>query len=86
MTSSTQRELKANIALWGTQGGGLARTAPDGSFVWYELPDWMTELPNGDPHKAKVGDPVPEEWDLIPASTVAREVMLDDSFPPFRWA
>jgi hypothetical protein len=59
------------FAVFGTQGGGLARL--EGRvLVWIELPDWC---PTGD-FDPKVGDPVPEEWGCIPANVAAHESML----------
>lgn len=65
-------------ALWATQGGGLARLLADDTYVWYELPDWMTALPEGDKDKAAIGDPIHPEWGLIPANNAARDVMNED--------
>ena len=81
MTSIGMHDQDTDLALWDTQGGGLARTAPDGKYVWHELPEWMVTMPDGDPSKAAIGDPIPEEWGFIPANDTARNVMLDDEFP-----
>lgn len=71
-------ELLDDLVLFGTQGGGLAQLTPEGKYIWFELPSWMSELPDGDSDKAKIGDPIPEEWDLIPATSAAQRSMAKD--------
>lgn len=45
-----------SVMLYATQGGGYA-IFQDGAYVWHsEIPDFLPD--------AKVGDPIPEEWDL----------------------
>ncbi len=54
-------------ALWGTQGGGLARQVGTGNhYVFVEAPG----------HSGlNVGDAVPGDWDIQPANQLAREQM-----------
>src|SRR4051794_15913882 len=67
------------IALWGTQGGDLARwDADEKAYVWHELPDWYA----GSGINEKVGDPIPKEWDMIPTNEAARQEMLRDEEDP----
>jgi len=73
--TSTNVGTEPEPALWATQGGGLARHLSGDTYVWYELPDWMTALPDGDKDKAAIGDPIPPEWGLIPANQAAMDEM-----------
>ena len=82
MTHTGMQDQDADLVLWETQGGGLARSTEDGTYVWHELPDWFADLPDGDPTKAVIGDPIPEEWGTMPANESARDMMLDEEFPP----
>lgn len=61
------------VALWGTQAGGLARWDADKqAYVWHELPDWAATMADGDPDKPVIGQPIHPEMDLIPANASAR--------------
>jgi hypothetical protein len=51
------------FAVYGTQGGGLARRIGD-TYIFVTMPD----CPGLD-----VGDEVPKEWDLQPANQLALE-------------
>lgn len=63
------------FALWGTQGGGLARWDEDRqTYVWHELPDWYATSGITE----KVGDPIPRDWDLIPANEAACNEMFSE--------
>ena len=73
-------QAQDNIPLYATQGGGYA-TFKAGTLVWHELPDWMSELLDGDPDKQKIGDPIPEEWDFQPINESAREELFDEDYP-----
>jgi hypothetical protein len=68
------------VPLYATQGGGIA-TSKDGQFVWHELPDWVEALPDGEPNKQKVGDLIPDEWDIVPINESARQEMSDEFDP-----
>lgn len=59
------------FAVFSTQGGGLARYEGD-DLVWYQVPRDFPEF--------QIGEPVPREWDTIPANTAAGEKMLDEEF------
>jgi len=76
MNMSTRIDpVAVGFALWGTQGGGLARWDGDReTYVWHELPDWYAASGITE----KVGDEIPREWDLIPANEAARGEMLDE--------
>lgn len=55
-----------DFAVFGTQGGGLARRSDDGNdYVWYEVPAEFAE-------EFKVGDIIPDEWDIQPANEPGR--------------
>tara|TARA_B100000745_G_scaffold271617_1_gene199099 strand:- start:86 stop:358 length:273 start_codon:yes stop_codon:yes gene_type:complete len=54
------------VAKWATQGGGLAAGGKGERLIFIEAPD----CPGLD-----VGDPVPEEWGLIPVNDAAHEEM-----------
>lgn len=57
--------------LYATQGGGYA-TRINGQLVWYsEIPDSMPG--------AQVGDPTPDEWDIIPLGPAAQYELEEDS-------
>ena len=58
-----------DFPVWGTQGGGLARRDRDLGYVWFVLPDWYPQHPE---LKYRVGDPIPQQWDIIPANEAAR--------------
>jgi hypothetical protein len=63
-----------DFAVWGTQGGGLARLTASG-YVFVEPPDEV--------HNLKVGDGVPLEWDMQPANTLARNASnMNGGQPP----
>ncbi len=49
--------------LWGTQGGGLAEER-NGQFFFVEEPNCPGLV---------VGDLVPDDWDIVPANTLARD-------------
>jgi hypothetical protein len=54
----------SSVALYATQGGGYA-TFKNGRYVWHsEIPDFVTD--------AKVGDPIPDEWDVVAINDTAR--------------
>jgi hypothetical protein len=55
--------------VFGTQGGGLVRWV-NGQYEFVEVPDWITG--------AKVGDPMPEEWGVIPANNSAQRQVEQD--------
>lgn len=56
--------------LFATQGGGYA-TYVNGKYVWHsEIPEFMDG--------ARVGDPIPEEWDIVAVNDAAREVLEED--------
>ena len=55
--------------VYGTQGGGLAQFK-DGKAVFIEAPKDFPEL--------KVGDEVPERWDLQPANDAAHQAAYED--------
>lgn len=62
-------QVEDEVALWATQGGGLACWSFDHqAYVWYELPDWYAHTPE---ITEKIGDPIPPEWDLISANAIA---------------
>lgn len=64
--------VTADSPLYATQGGGYA-TFTDGQYVWHsEIPEFMDD--------AKVGDPIPEEWDIIPINEAARLELEDDYY------
>ena len=64
-----------SFAVFGTQGGGLARR--DGSrYIFVTKP----ECPG-----FEVGDVVPKEWDLIAANEKARAEVLDYFAPSGLW-
>lgn len=68
-------DLNTPLPIYGTQGGGYATWSSElQCYVWHsEIPDFMSD--------AKVGDPIPKEWDLIPANQAARDDMFgDDDF------
>lgn len=48
--------------LYATQGGGYA-IYKDDVLVWHELPDWIKP---GCGYEPEIGDPVPEEWSIVP--------------------
>jgi hypothetical protein len=63
--SASSAPTQVNFALWATQGGGLARwDDAQGCDVWHEAPSQFPEF--------KVGEPIPRQWDLIPANDAAR--------------
>ena len=64
---TTSREY--NYAVWGTQGGGLAREVRRGVYIFVTKPN----CPGFD-----VGDEVPAEWGLTPANEIARQEMGDE--------
>lgn len=64
--------ITATELLYATQGGGYA-TRKNGQFVWHsEIPDFMSGT--------QVGDPIPDEWDIIPLGPAAQYELEDDSF------
>ena len=61
-----------SFPLYATQGGGFARFEGD-MLVWHsDIPDFL-----GD---AKPGDPVPREWDFLPANDAAKSAVFDEAF------
>jgi hypothetical protein len=78
MSDSAVTDLdQLGFAVYGLQGGGLGRFAGE-VLVFHELPDWCP----AEGFNPQVGDPVPEEWDMIPANKAATGEMLDEAFPP----
>ena len=74
MSSKQPEPSGTELALWGTQGGGLARWDDHKSvYVWHELPDWYAESGI----QERVGDPIPAEWGLAPANESARNDMQE---------
>lgn len=64
-----------NFPVFGTQGGGLVREIKTDSgykYIFVEAPPEGMGL--------GVGDFKPEEWDIIPANKLAREVIEKDQF------
>jgi hypothetical protein len=66
--ATTVSEKKYSFPVWGTQGGGLVTMSGE-RYVFVEAPD----CPGLD-----VGDLMPEEWDIVPANTEAREADESD--------
>lgn len=64
---STNSLNEISEELYATQGGGLA-TRNGTTYVWYELPDWYAKFPEID---EKVGDPIPDQWSVVPVNTAA---------------
>lgn len=66
--------LDTSLPIFGTQGGGYATWDADRKqYVWQETPEEFPEF--------KVGDPIPEMWDVIPANQAARDDMFgNDDF------
>jgi hypothetical protein len=63
------------VPLYATQGGGYANFV-NNKLVWHsEIPDYMLEA------GAKIGDPIPDEWDFQPANEPARQALLDEEYP-----
>ena len=61
-----------DFAVWGTQGGGLAKWDNSRvSYVFVESPDWW---PNQE------GKEVPKEWGIMPANEKAFRVMHDEMY------
>lgn len=55
--------------VFATQGGGYA-TFDGGRYVWHsEIPPFIN---------ARVGDPIPDEWDVIAANDAARREIEED--------
>jgi len=61
---------KYDFPVYGTQGGGLARSSGD-QYVFVEVPNWGN---------FKVGDRVPEEWGIAAANEAARNEVLHEEF------
>lgn len=61
--SEPTKDALPEVALYGTQGGGLAYFDDSGILVWHKVPGWL---------KAEPGDPVPVVWDYQPANETAR--------------
>lgn len=59
-----------SYAVWGTQGGGLAREV-NGTYIFVEKPNCPGLY---------VGDEVPKEWDLQPANRMAMREMEEEQF------
>jgi hypothetical protein len=57
--------------VYGTQGGGLVREGPNGTYIFVEKPS--------DP-SLNVGDTMPAEWGIIPAKEMAREETDRDEY------
>lgn len=64
-------EKEANAPLFATQGGGVA-TLQGETYVWHsDIPDYMAP--------AKAGDPIPEEWSVVPINETARNLEWEDA-------
>jgi hypothetical protein len=63
-----------NFPVWATQGGGLVREVSRNPYryIFVEAPPKGMGL--------SVGDFMPEEWDLIPANKLARDIIEDEQF------
>ena len=75
MSTSALSSSSTKLPLFATQGGGTALfDTTTNSYRWHEVPDWMAMLSNGNPDKAVIGDPVPEEWGLVPINDAAKDL------------
>lgn len=65
-------DVEYDFPVWGTPGDGLVRALGDG-FVFVKAPE---EARLG----FKVGDRMPDEWDIVPANSHACKMWEDDGW------
>jgi hypothetical protein len=75
LTETSKSEKVYKFPVFYTQGGGLVREVSQNPYryIFIERPD----CPGLD-----VGDPMPEQWDLVPANQEARDLLFDEQFGP----
>ena len=63
-----------DFPVYRTQGGGLVKEV-DGKLVWVETPTSSAFA------RMKIGDEMPEEWDIAPGNELARKELIQDDIP-----